>query len=86
MDWCDGHRCDDDKVKTTRPTGIAALANFDEALPDAGCGAKKTIDRLLELNASAGGNTGGPRCFQAPLTSEKGPWQFSILSEYYIEA
>jgi glutamate/tyrosine decarboxylase-like PLP-dependent enzyme len=45
------------------PGAAAALANLDEALPETGCGAKKTIDRLLELNAVASGNTGGPRYF-----------------------
>jgi glutamate/tyrosine decarboxylase-like PLP-dependent enzyme len=45
------------------PGSEAALANFNEALPETGCGAKQTIERLLELNAAAGGNTGGPRCF-----------------------
>jgi len=45
------------------PGAEAALTKFDEALPVQGCGAAKTIDRLLELNAVAGGNTGGPRCF-----------------------
>ncbi|WIO74678.1 aminotransferase class V-fold PLP-dependent enzyme [Porticoccaceae bacterium LTM1] len=45
------------------PDAVSALANLDEALPESGCGAKKTIERLLELNTAASGNTGGPRCF-----------------------
>jgi glutamate/tyrosine decarboxylase-like PLP-dependent enzyme len=45
------------------PGAWSALASLDEALPKAGCGAKQTIERLLELNEAAGGNTGGPRCF-----------------------
>lgn len=45
------------------PESESALANFTEALPEKGCGARETIERLLDLNAVAGGNTGGPRCF-----------------------
>jgi len=45
------------------PESELALANFSEALPEKGCGARETIERLLDLNAVAGGNTGGPRCF-----------------------
>lgn len=45
------------------PGAEAALADFSESLPMQGCGAAKTIDRLLELNTAAGGNTGGPHCF-----------------------
>jgi glutamate/tyrosine decarboxylase-like PLP-dependent enzyme len=40
-----------------------ALKTLKEPLPDAGCGAQKSIERLLELNASASANTGGPKCF-----------------------
>jgi glutamate/tyrosine decarboxylase-like PLP-dependent enzyme len=52
----------DDRIALP-PGSEAALANFDEALPESGCGAKKTIERLMELNTLASGNTGGPRCF-----------------------
>jgi len=45
------------------PGAAAALAGLDEALPENGCGAQKTIERLLELNAAASGNTGGPKYF-----------------------
>lgn len=45
------------------PGSEAALADFYEPLPLHGCGAQVAIDRLLELNAAAGGNTAGPRCF-----------------------
>lgn len=41
----------------------AALEAFEEPLPDIGCGAKQSIERLLELNARAAANTGGPKCF-----------------------
>jgi hypothetical protein len=51
---------DTDERVALPPGAAAALANLDEALPETGCGAKKTIDRLLELNAAASGNTGGP--------------------------
>ena len=54
---------DTDERIALPPGAAAALANLDEALPETGCGAKKTIDRLLELNAAASGNTGGPRYF-----------------------
>jgi glutamate/tyrosine decarboxylase-like PLP-dependent enzyme len=40
-----------------------ALEGLKEPLPDTGCGAQKSIERLLELNASAAANTGGPKCF-----------------------
>lgn len=45
------------------PGSEAALADFHEPLPEKGNGAAKTIERLLELNAVASGNTGGPKCF-----------------------
>lgn len=45
------------------PGSESALADFYEALPNGGDGARATIDRLLELNASANGNCGGPKCF-----------------------
>ena len=54
---------DTDERIALPPGAAAALATLDEALPETGCGAKKTIDRLLELNAAASGNTGGPRYF-----------------------
>lgn len=45
------------------PGAESALADVYEPLPETGCGAQKSIERLLELNRLAGGNTGGPRCF-----------------------
>lgn len=45
------------------PGSEAALADFYEPLPLQGHGAEATIERLLELNATAGGNTAGPKCF-----------------------
>jgi glutamate/tyrosine decarboxylase-like PLP-dependent enzyme len=41
----------------------AALETLSEPLPDTGCGARKSIEKLLELNARAAANTGGPKCF-----------------------
>jgi len=40
-----------------------ALASLEEPLPDIGCGAQRSIERLLQLNAVAAANTGGPKCF-----------------------
>ena len=52
----------DDRIALP-PGSAEALADFHEPLPETGCGAEETIERLLELNEAAGGNTGGPRCF-----------------------
>lgn len=41
----------------------AALEVLKEPLPDTGCGAQQSIEKLLELNAKAAANTGGPKCF-----------------------
>lgn len=41
----------------------AALEVLKEPLPDIGCGAQQSIEKLLELNARAAANTGGPKCF-----------------------
>jgi len=54
---------DTDERIALPPGATTAVGMLDEALPETGCGAKKTIDRLLELNALASGNTGGPRYF-----------------------
>ena len=40
-----------------------ALESLNGPLPDDGCGAQKSIEKLLELNARAAANTGGPKCF-----------------------
>lgn len=40
-----------------------ALEVLQEPLPDIGCGAQQSIEKLLELNARAAANTGGPKCF-----------------------
>ena len=45
------------------PGSEAALADFTEPLPETGCGASKTIEKLLLLNETAGGNTTGPKCY-----------------------
>lgn len=39
------------------------LEGFRRPLPDRGCGARAAIERLVELNEAAGGNTAGPRCY-----------------------
>ncbi len=41
----------------------AALEVLKEPLPDSGCGARQSIEKLLEINARAAANTGGPKCF-----------------------
>jgi len=41
----------------------AAMQALQEPLPDIGCGAQQSIEKLLELNAQAAANTGGPKCF-----------------------
>ena len=45
------------------PGSEAALLELDEPLPEDGSGMQATMDRLLDLNARAGANTGGPKCF-----------------------
>jgi len=40
-----------------------ALEILKEPLPDKGCGAQHSIEKLLDLNKKALANTGGPRCF-----------------------
>ncbi len=41
----------------------AALRELAGPLPETGCGAQRSIAKLLEMNRRAGGNTGGPKCF-----------------------
>lgn len=45
------------------PKADEILQTLEEPLPETGCGIADTLDRLLELNRTAGANTGGPRCF-----------------------
>ncbi|HSN70756.1 MAG TPA: pyridoxal-dependent decarboxylase, partial [Steroidobacteraceae bacterium] len=45
------------------PGAESALAGLREPLPESGCGAAAAIERLIELNAAAGANTAGPKCF-----------------------
>lgn len=52
----------DDRIALP-PGAEAALADFYEPLPETGNGAAETINRIVELNAKAGGNTPGPKCF-----------------------
>lgn len=40
-----------------------ALVELREPLPESGCGARESIEKLLEMNARASANTGGPKCF-----------------------
>ena len=52
----------DDRIALP-PNAESVLKDFHRPLPVEGCGAAKTIERLIELNETAGGNTSGPRCF-----------------------
>lgn len=52
----------DDRVALP-PGADEALAGLDEPLPQRGSGARAAIEQLLELNAAAGANAGGPRCY-----------------------
>ena len=45
------------------PGADAALADLDQPLPRQGSGARDAIEQLLALNAAAGANAGGPRCY-----------------------
>jgi glutamate/tyrosine decarboxylase-like PLP-dependent enzyme len=52
----------DDRI-ALQPDAANILKDFQQPLPMKGCGAVKTIERLIELNETAGGNTSGPKCF-----------------------
>jgi hypothetical protein len=52
----------DDRI-AFQPDAANLLADFHQPLPDKGNGAAATIERLIELNETAGGSTAGPRCF-----------------------
>ena len=52
----------DDRPALT-PGADVALETLNGPLPDTGCGAQEAIENLLELNAKAAANTGGPKCF-----------------------
>jgi glutamate/tyrosine decarboxylase-like PLP-dependent enzyme len=52
----------DDRPALT-PGADTALAALKGPLPDIGCGAQQSIEKLLDLNARAAANTGGPKCF-----------------------
>jgi len=52
-----------DERPALTPGADAALEALKEPLPDSGCGAQQSIEKLLELNAAAAANTGGPKCF-----------------------
>jgi len=52
----------DDRPALT-PGADAAVKTLTGPLPDIGCGARKSIEKLLEMNAKAAANTGGPKCF-----------------------
>ena len=45
------------------PQAGAVLADFREPLPDTGSGAQATIEKLIELNDTAGGNVVGPKSY-----------------------
>jgi glutamate/tyrosine decarboxylase-like PLP-dependent enzyme len=52
-----------DERPALTPGAEDALEVLKEPLPDTGCGAQKSIENLLEINARAAANTGGPKCF-----------------------
>ena len=52
-----------DERLALQPGAADVLKDFREPLPEKGCGAAKAIERLVELNETAGGNTSGPKCF-----------------------
>ncbi len=52
-----------DERVALQPDASEVLEHFHEPLPTHGCGAVETIERLVELNEAAGGNTAGPKCF-----------------------
>ncbi len=52
----------DQRVALPRDSA-AVTEQLDECLPDQGAGMRAALARLLELNALAGANTGGPKCF-----------------------
>jgi len=52
-----------DERPALTPGADAALQDLKEPLPETGCGAQKSIEKLLEMNARAAANTGGPKCF-----------------------
>ncbi|MBT5220307.1 MAG: aspartate aminotransferase family protein [Woeseia sp.] len=52
-----------DERLALQPNAEQVLQNFKEPLPLEGCGAQAAIDRLIELNETAGGNTAGPKAF-----------------------
>jgi glutamate/tyrosine decarboxylase-like PLP-dependent enzyme len=52
----------DDRM-ALQPEAGSVLKTLRQPLPMEGCGAAKTIERLIELNETAGGNTAGPKCF-----------------------
>jgi len=52
-----------DERPALTPGAESALEVLDEPLPDTGCGAQQSIEKLLEINARAAANTGGPKCF-----------------------
>ena len=52
-----------DERPALTPGAEAALTALNEPLPKTGCGAKRSIEKLLDMNARAAANTGGPKCF-----------------------
>ena len=52
----------DDRPALTRGAKHA-LESMLEPLPESGCGARQAIEKLMEYNAGAAANTGGPKCF-----------------------
>ncbi|MBT8070601.1 MAG: aminotransferase class V-fold PLP-dependent enzyme [Gammaproteobacteria bacterium] len=52
----------DDRPALAKDAG-SALEALREPLSEKGCGARESIDKLLEMNIRASANTGGPKCF-----------------------
>ena len=52
----------DDRPALAKDAGIA-LEALREPLAENGCGARESIEKLLEMNLRASANTGGPKCF-----------------------
>lgn len=52
-----------DERPALTPGADAALDELKGPLPESGCGARQSIEKLLEMNARAAANTGGPKCF-----------------------
>ncbi len=62
-DALDAAIADADNRPALPPDPDRVLAVLDEPLPASGSGARAALEQLLDLQARAGANTSGPRCF-----------------------